>query len=328
MDKGFGFGMDRGETAMMFTCSLISILSTSCVLFALVMQRSFRNKQSSLVLFNLFSSQFLTSLGSLMGVPVDQSFACWFEGIVTNVFTLSSLFWAVVISWMLFEIVGGKEGRVNLTICAVICYGIPLLVTLLPLINSTYGSPPPTYVGWCWVVDTKDTPAWAPTLWYWLNYYGWVWLCFVIIFGLVVATGIRYVRLQFHTKTSSAFRSTLLSLMGYPIAIIVAWFPATCQDFYDYEKPNVEYPEWVLNFADACACFMGTFCAITYFSNPTNRKMFVQTMIHQSHQPQFVGMGRTESTLRPPVLDPARQSSMQQPNLARGGAREFAVVFF
>eukprot|EP00300_Choanocystis_sp_HF-7_P036623 c52489_g1_i1.p1 GENE.c52489_g1_i1~~c52489_g1_i1.p1 ORF type:complete len:322 (+),score=30.15 c52489_g1_i1:72-1037(+) len=267
-----GFVMSRGNTRLMFSTSLLSVLGTSLVIATLCREPK---RQTSIVLLNLFASQLLTSLGSLAGEPEDTSFACWFQGIVTNVFTLSSLMWAVIVTFLLLRSathVLRTVQRLRIFWVGVICYGIPVLVTLLPLINSTYGAPPPDQIGWCWVVATDRTPSWGLNFWYWGSYYAWVWLCFAWIFAMLMVITAVYMRMRLANRRSvSTLGSLILSLTGYPIAIVLAWFPAACYDFYTYNKPDVLLPFWVRKFGNACACSMGLMCALTYFSHPIHR---------------------------------------------------------
>ena len=84
-------------------------------------------------------SNVLTSLGSAVGVVPTGSFACWFQGIVTNVFTLTSLTWTIVISFLLYWIIQrGKQFSLDYRI-HLLCWLLPVLVTVLPMTNATYG---------------------------------------------------------------------------------------------------------------------------------------------------------------------------------------------
>ncbi len=106
---------------------------------------------------------------SAVGLPTSEMVAaCWWEGIVTNIFTLSAIFWTIDITLLLYSIIGFK--RVSHSLAYVhsaawyisissshifppiqvitiswwhhlLCWGVPIIVTLAPLINSTYGAP-------------------------------------------------------------------------------------------------------------------------------------------------------------------------------------------
>jgi hypothetical protein len=110
---------------------------------------------------NIFISTFLTSAGSMCGTPVDKSFCCWFEGIVTNVFTLSAIFWAAAITILMYSSVASRvPWKMHPFWGPAICWGVPVLVTVLPFLNQSYGSPGGE-IGWCWLVDTESSPYWC-----------------------------------------------------------------------------------------------------------------------------------------------------------------------
>eukprot|EP00300_Choanocystis_sp_HF-7_P027242 c32321_g1_i1.p1 GENE.c32321_g1_i1~~c32321_g1_i1.p1 ORF type:complete len:364 (+),score=33.85 c32321_g1_i1:65-1093(+) len=272
-----GFVMSRGGTRLMFSTSLLSVVGTSLAILTLSHEPN--KRQTTIILLNLFTSQLLTSLGSVVGEPLDQTFACWWMGIVTNIFTLSSLFWAVVVTFLLFSTSFSwmrARTRVNAIKVGLVCYGLPTFVTFIPLVHATYGAPPPDRIGWCWVVPTNETPPWAMNFWYWMNYYIWVWLCFIVIFLMLVFITSSYIRMRIiQSKAVTSFRTALISLTGYPVAIVLSWFPAACYDFYTYNQPDVEVPYWVRKLGNGCACSMGFLCAVTFFSDPLQRRMLV-----------------------------------------------------
>ncbi len=110
---------------------------------------------------NIFISTFLTSAGSMCGNPADKSFCCWFEGIVTNVFTLSAIFWAAAITVLMYSAVANRvPWKMDSLWVPAICWGVPVLVTVLPFLNQSYGSPGGE-IGWCWLVDTASSPYWC-----------------------------------------------------------------------------------------------------------------------------------------------------------------------
>ena len=221
---GFDFG--RGYTLGMFIISLLSILATCAAIFALTSQESLVHKHTSITLLHLFTSQLLTSIGSTVGEPQDHSSACWFMGIVTNVFTLSSMLWSIVLSSMLLRAIYDIHKDFNLTVAAVLCYGIPIFVTFIPLINTTYAAPDGQ--GWCWVSTTPHSPSWANSVWFWVSFYAWVWLSFAINLTILAAVIVKYLRMRLMRSVNHRIlKEMIMSLTGYPIAILIAWLPPT-----------------------------------------------------------------------------------------------------
>ena len=168
----------RGHTSVMFVLSMVSLLGCGTVLLTyyikhlyitlLVNEINDREKQlnnlsvkdvtshnlrligkvsyrDDMVLF-VFISHFLTSLGSLMGEPLPDSVACWFEGIMTNWFTLSSCCWIVLMSYQLYSVIVHSTILHVSSLMHVVAWVAPLFVTLLPLAHMTYNPPPNFYL--------------------------------------------------------------------------------------------------------------------------------------------------------------------------------------
>ena len=60
---------------------------------------------------------------------------------MTNIFTLSSVLWTMILTLLLYSIVGMKKPLRMHPIFHILCWGIPIIVTFIPLSNSTYGPP-------------------------------------------------------------------------------------------------------------------------------------------------------------------------------------------
>lgn len=234
MIQGIIFG--RGYTDLMFGISLTSALACLSILISyFLFWTHLMRKPSMEILFYVFLSNFLTSLGSMVGNPVSGSAACWFEGIITNVFTLSSILWTVVVVVLLYSVVAYKHPLAINLYFHVVCWGFPVLATFLPFVNSTYGAP--EGMGWCWVIDLPNTPLWAPELWYWLSFYIWIWLAFFIIAALV--SSIIYKMRSIKNETSKKFKAILFQLVGYPIIILICWLPSSISDLQIYSNPDL-----------------------------------------------------------------------------------------
>ena len=100
----------RDATLSMVVCSGASILGCLTVVVSiLVFSRYYLRKASMEILLYMFISNLLTSAGSLVGEPEDCSSICWFEGIVTNVFTLSSVLWNAALMHLLYSVLDGEK---------------------------------------------------------------------------------------------------------------------------------------------------------------------------------------------------------------------------
>ena len=87
-------------------------------------------------------NELLASIGAAIGPTQNGSFACWFQGITTNANYLSATLWATLITYQIWLVVYRQTVIKDLTFAHIICWGIPLLVSLLPLSTSTYSNIP------------------------------------------------------------------------------------------------------------------------------------------------------------------------------------------
>ena len=94
----------------MMICSAASMLGCLTVVISiLVFYKHYLRKASMEILLYMFISNLLTSAGSLVGEPEDCSSICWYEGIVTNVFTLSSVLWNAALMHLLYGVISGEK---------------------------------------------------------------------------------------------------------------------------------------------------------------------------------------------------------------------------
>jgi len=122
---------------IMSVFSAISIVSCvpaiSSAIFPHLRKRVYIKVVIYLQIANLFSA-----LGSVLGYPEMDSAACMWQGMATNYFPLVSVLWTIVVAWLLYGIVHvGKVYEIDYR-THLVCWGFPLLPTLVPFINCTY----------------------------------------------------------------------------------------------------------------------------------------------------------------------------------------------
>jgi len=254
---------DVSSTAMILF-SIISALSSLSILLSFhLFWKNLGRKPLMLLVYYIQWSNFLTSIGSMVGEPASASFACWFEGITTNIFSLSSNLWSLVINFLLFSILFCKKPMQIRWIHHMLCWGLPIVVTCLPLINSTYGAP--DGINWCWVVSTPSSPYWAPLFWYWMSFYAWIWLGFVIDVSMIVALIFQFMRLAPSTlnKVRKAFRTRA----GYPFIVLICWGGSAVTDFLTYQNPSFKLSCRVGTFVVVLECSSGFLSSIYFWYN-------------------------------------------------------------
>lgn len=114
---GFGMGF----------VSLLSILGSASVNISFLIFPEFLKKQAYEIVNYFAFSTLMTSVGSVVGLPADGTPACWFEGIVTNIFTLSSIAWNHIIVYNLYCIIIDREFKLSYR-THFICWCMPTIL--------------------------------------------------------------------------------------------------------------------------------------------------------------------------------------------------------
>jgi hypothetical protein len=254
--------------------SLLSVFgSLSYCVSYLVFYKEMSKKESFNLLFFIFISNMCTALGSCPGWPADQTFACWFEGIMTNIFTLAAVMWTVVLTWKLFCIVSSIRSDKIRWYHHLVSWSIPIFATCIPFVNSTYGAP--LGLGWCWVVDIPGyTPEGAGAIWFWVSYYMWLWASFVIIIILGILMVLKFK--DAHELTRKNFYLSIKNLAGYPFVILLTWLPSTFNDFIQYNYECIEVDEGLTLFCTIMGTLMGFLSAVVFWAtNPKIQEYWV-----------------------------------------------------
>ena len=251
------------------------------------MFRELNKKVSYQIIFRFSLSMFLSNLSSSLGLQKEPNINCWILGIGTNIFTLSGIFWLLYLTYFLYSIVKHRTRYIfkQNIIIEIICWGIPTLVTLLPLVNTTYGVPTnkhntETYK-WCWVVATDNSPEWALQFWFWMSFYLWVWMAIILIILLLIRISCIQ-KNKVKDERKSTMTKTLTNLTLYPIVFITCWLPSTIIDYLDYKDIYYDYNEIISYIGNILAVSMGFFSfLVLYFSNIIIHSLIVK--LYKAH---------------------------------------------
>ncbi len=224
------------ESMRAIILSALSLISTfSVILTYLIFFKQLGNKITYTIIFWLFLSNFVYSLGTVVGYQNETNFACLWLAIIGNIGTLCNVCWQILLSYLLYAIVA-KGNKFELKYYHhLICWGISIFFTLIPYSNAKYGSDDDGYYVWCWLRTTEDSPEWAEQLWFWLSYYFWIWLGIIVVIGFYIMS---FLKIKFNKKASEQtlknFYTTLYSICGYQIIMIIIWGLMCTVDFYSY----------------------------------------------------------------------------------------------
>mmetsp|Transcript_9043 Transcript_9043/g.8068 ORF Transcript_9043/g.8068 Transcript_9043/m.8068 type:complete len:347 (+) Transcript_9043:56-1096(+) len=302
-----GVVLSRGHTFGMIIASSLSIFGCLTIVLAFNLFPKLRKKPTYETLNYIAISNILESICNLMGNPIDGSPACWIEGIGSNIFFISSIFWTVILNYIIYCIVAGKPIHITYKM-HIICWGLPTLVTLLPLINTTFGAP--DGLGWCWIVPTTTSPQWALLFWYTVSYSFWIWLCLflnIVMFIVIYSYG------QSNTvNTKNDINNVIFKLMLYPPVIIICWGITTVQDTI-----NISYDfsgsENYLYMVDVLPCLQGALTAIVFWYTMTDvRKRFIHMLLYRKHLPDKIILNR--------VIQPRAHGKLNRVAPLQGGS--------
>ena len=257
-----------GNRVCMILMSSLSIVGAATVVVSYLNLSQMRSKKYYELLFYVALSTCLSSIGSAMGIVRDGSALCWFQGITTNVFTLSSIFWTVLLTQSLHVVMTTATLMNIFAWMHVFCWILPVFLSLLPLAELEYGSEGKE---WCFFQGVDDSvPTWRERLWDWIGFYMWVFGSVLMILAILCDIKRRDVTTIVNKEV---FGVMLKKLQYYPIVIFVCWLPACIFDSMVSTPSGYESDEqWLLALdliTNSLACSHGLFVAIIFWSqNP------------------------------------------------------------
>lgn len=223
--------------------SFLSIIMCLAVISVFFFSKNIRSKSYNKVVLFIAVSDLLTSFGGILGITKSGSLQCTFQAILTNLFPLSSMFWTTVIVYFLFDIVARtnpvfRDDLIYNWWLHLICWGLPSLLTFLPLVTEDYG----TFdgdPGWCFLKSRPGSVGWTYEFWVIVSFYGWIYIA--VVAYVVILCSVIY-RLSSSSLRSSTDESSathvlvptlLLKLIWYPIIILVSWSVITIYVIWD-----------------------------------------------------------------------------------------------
>lgn len=264
--------------------STISIIS--CLLVIIVYYKSLKlNKRSyNNVIFYIAICDTLSSIGGLLGISKSGSLKCSIQTLLTNIFPLSSIFWTTIISYILYNIIKCTKITISLNNnitsliwIHLICWGIPIIVTLLPLTTETYG----TYDGndgWCFLEPGKN--SWTYDFWVYVSFFGWVYLALIIYIVLIAYISFYASNSSTGQVTRSLINKILYKLIWYPIIILISWSIITAYilwDAYNPSSPALQNNTFIY-FTFSVPLFSGFFTSVAFFFGSSEAKRCLYEM--------------------------------------------------
>lgn len=226
--------------------SLIGIISSSicfiCILFYIFILPSKFKNELNLVLFYITIADLISSLGLIFGFANDRTNLCWFQGFLTNVGPLASIFWTLRISIIVLQIIYQKSNNSNnngnnnnIQIKTSLYWHLfgwiwPIGLTLLILTTNRFGCGGNEGLCWCFIAKRSDSPDWSQAFWVIVAFYFWVWSS-ILIFTIVFIISLNYCY-QFQVKSCKNYAAAAVvrTLIPYPFIVIFSWAYPTIFD--------------------------------------------------------------------------------------------------
>jgi hypothetical protein len=207
---------------------LLCVLSFSILL----RKRTSWTSEHGKVLCYVAFSDILTSLGMSLGYVQEGSALCWMQTLLTNICPLWSILWTACIAYIVMKLVTeeGSESKAALlpSTASWLCWGIPIVVTLLILTTNSYGCASfESDRCWCWIGLREESPSWSAEFWTYASFYFWV---FLSLTSFVICFTYAWVHTEGSKRGNNVRMMMAKRLLAYPIIIFVCWFVSAICD--------------------------------------------------------------------------------------------------
>jgi hypothetical protein len=246
---------------LMVGLSILSAVCSATIIMAYALIPAVRKRKYFELVFYIAIGNFLSSIGSSLGFVPDKSPECWIQGVLTNVFSLSSIAWTVVIAITVNHAVMNSGSLVIVgPLIHCVCWLLPVLLTFIPLVQVRMGAEGEDF--WCFYVRANESESYTMlVVWRWIGFYAWVLLSVAVIVVI-------FFNLLAHMKSISSLvtqkailANVLKKLIFYPLIIIVCWFPAA---IYDSRRKH-EFDEYSDVSTTALNCLHGTLLGVVFW---------------------------------------------------------------
>ena len=222
----------------------IGVTSILCCLFPILTYALFpdlRNLRYIELVFYISVNDLVATIGATLPLTPDGSASCWFQGLTTNFNFLSSAMWTVVIAYQLFLVThyGKLLDEQHMFRFHILCWGVPLLATLLPLTTSTYGDADDSISEWCVIRSSSPSSSVAGKAWTIAGFYLWLWISVLAMLYFLVQVGRRFQ--QMGDSLAPVVRSSLNKLSLYPAIIVSCWLLPSIADMTQNFAPSVDF---------------------------------------------------------------------------------------
>ena len=182
---------------------------------------------------------------------------CWAQGISVIYFSTASWFWTTCLSYCMYSIIRSGHSQIKDVYLHVLCWGLPLLLSLLPLVDATYGTDS-SGTQWCLITSNERSSYYTTEMWSYLAYFGWLILCIFLM-------SFWYLRVRRQIRGKSDALSTLVRTTYQR----VSWYPVVMISCWSLNFVTIEFTAHVSNnlagLSMLCGVSYGTLTALVFF---------------------------------------------------------------
>jgi hypothetical protein len=162
----------------------------------------------------------------------------------------------------------GKNDVLNSIYIYIICWGIPIVLTLLPLITETYGTLNEEEFGLCYLQHRNKYPSWTLLFWFMIGFFGWVFLVSFIHIFILIYTIIFYLKdmILHDNMVTPLIIKAIKKLILYPIIILSGSILTCFYVIFANDPSSVVNTELYFQFANALALLNGMFTSLAFFT--------------------------------------------------------------
>ncbi len=262
------------ETSFITFSAISASFSLSVLLTGLYWPRTLLSKSRpfSTIVFFISLSDFCYSIINCLGFPLNGTLQCSIQAFGIFYFPLASWLWTVMLVYQLKTLLILKMLHIPMIWIHGICWGIPLVLSLLPLSTNPYGMD--DYANGDVACDLSGTRT-SKYIWLDLN------VSFVAVVCIILmAIWIVEIHLHFRQAENVARELSFLKIIRlYPLALLVTWLPRSILRFLisaTILSANSSSRLVAEAYVGILSTQYGSLTAIIYFSHsPASRKLWV-----------------------------------------------------
>jgi hypothetical protein len=215
------FGDDPSK-AFAISCALSSAISSACVVISGLIFPTMMRKLFMRIIVMIALCDMIGCIAFSIGFPAAHSPYCVFQGVVSVFFVRASFFWTLCFAYQLYSLVKFNKLRLYEYQMHLLCWGISIVLEILPLSTSNYGEDDTLSEEiWCFLRDDDG--------------FGSIWIAVTFTIPIIVSILLMlwlYLQLQCHRSINipllpmnDRVKSLVDVLKLYPLTMVLCWIP-------------------------------------------------------------------------------------------------------